>query len=203
MPKNNLIYALRDPRTDEVRYVGKSTSGLKRPESHFTFSHNLKVQDWVNELKSENLLPEIDILEECDDWPILTAKERFWIDHYLESGSNLLNDIFSDRNEKKQILLSKLEKEIEKKIEELESQLLYIKKKNDSLQSLGSFIAIMRKEKRITQKDLAELTGLSERTIRDLERNFGGTALSSILKCLDVLGFTLQPVIKQIEKRKS
>jgi len=38
-----LIYGLRDPRTDEYRYIGKSTSGLNRPKSHFTYSHNSSV----------------------------------------------------------------------------------------------------------------------------------------------------------------
>lgn len=29
-----LIYALQDPNTKEIRYIGRSTKGLKRPQNH-------------------------------------------------------------------------------------------------------------------------------------------------------------------------
>lgn len=33
-----LIYGLRDPITEEIRYVGRSSSGLTRPKSHYSVS---------------------------------------------------------------------------------------------------------------------------------------------------------------------
>ena len=35
MPSKFLIYGLVDPRDGQLRYVGKSTSGLRRPRSHW------------------------------------------------------------------------------------------------------------------------------------------------------------------------
>ena len=48
---NNIIYGLKDPRTDEFRYVGKSINGIERAKSHLNHSHNPLVNEWVNELK--------------------------------------------------------------------------------------------------------------------------------------------------------
>lgn len=47
-----------------------------------------------------------------------------------------------------------------------------------------------------TQSDLAELTGLSDRTIRHIEKGELGGAVGSWLKVLDVLGLELKVNLK-------
>jgi hypothetical protein len=83
MDHKNLIYGLVDPRTDEIRYIGKSTSGLKRPREHMSAS-SLRLRshknNWINILLGLELQPEIRILEEApNDCPCLGDYERFWI----------------------------------------------------------------------------------------------------------------------------
>lgn len=52
-------------------------------------------------------------------------------------------------------------------------------------------ITTRRKLLRYSQKDMAELTGLSERTIRSIENGEGVTSIASFIKILDVLGLEL------------
>lgn len=49
-----------------------------------------------------------------------------------------------------------------------------------------------------TQADLAELTNVSDRTIRSIEAGEGGIALQSWLNVLDVLGLEIKLQIKTV-----
>lgn len=60
MPK--IIYALKCPFTEEVHYVGKSTSGIVRPLTHMSKSNSDKINEWVISLKAIGSKPEIQIL---------------------------------------------------------------------------------------------------------------------------------------------
>jgi hypothetical protein len=84
------IYGLVDPRTNEIRYVGKTKRTLRvrlrahindRPKSN-TYKHN-----WINQLKQINLEPIIIELELCDEntW---IEREKYWIS-YFENLTNL------------------------------------------------------------------------------------------------------------------
>jgi GIY-YIG catalytic domain len=79
------IYALLDPRSNEVRYVGKTNNPVKRKNNHSSPSqaelHGRAKNKWVIELREIGLRPEFKILEECDEnnW---NERERFWIAHY-------------------------------------------------------------------------------------------------------------------------
>lgn len=66
-------------------------------------------------------------------------------------------------------------------------------------------ITSRRKLLRYTQKDMAELTGLSERTIRSVENGEGSTSIASFIKILDVLGLELSIQFKPMsnETRQS
>lgn len=77
-----LIYALTDPRTDEVRYIGKSTSGLKRPKEHLRptqLKPNTHKTRWIRQLLTQGLKPKIQILEEFSTGDDLNYAECFWI----------------------------------------------------------------------------------------------------------------------------
>lgn len=69
----HIIYGLVDPRDHTLRYVGKSTSGLKRPKQHFCpyYLENLPFKNyyvyrWIRKLLKQNVKPEIVVLEECE-----------------------------------------------------------------------------------------------------------------------------------------
>lgn len=79
----NYIYGLIDPRTNEVRYVGKTFSIERRVKEH-TSEHSLKYRtrknNWLKELLRAGFSPEVTILEECgEDWE---DRERYWITQF-------------------------------------------------------------------------------------------------------------------------
>jgi len=83
--KKLLIYGLVDPFKNEIRYIGKSSTGLSRPKSHFreeiyndkekgTYCHN-----WVKKCINLGSKPNIIILNYCLDTEELNQMEKFWI----------------------------------------------------------------------------------------------------------------------------
>lgn len=88
-----MIYALKDPLTKSIRYIGKSCKGLNRPKEHL-FPHQNKLKThkncWVRSLLKKGLKPEIIILEECDR-ESLDKREIFWIDYHKKHGYELTN----------------------------------------------------------------------------------------------------------------
>lgn len=92
-----IIYALTDPTTDEVRYIGKSASGLQRPRSHkhpsllrATTAKNL----WIRKLLSEGRMYGIRVLEtlSSDASEADAARaERKWIAEGRRLGWPLTN----------------------------------------------------------------------------------------------------------------
>ena len=87
------IYALRDPETKEVRYVGKADKPTFRLDQHLNdkllSDENAKIQ-WLNALKEKGLTPEVEVLETVpfDQWQ---ERERAWIRDMREGGCNLTN----------------------------------------------------------------------------------------------------------------
>ena len=85
------IYVLRDPTTNEIRYVGKTFHKLKyRLQQHiadrFGKSHRSR---WINKIINSGLSPIIESVEDnISDWQ---NRERFWIKFYREMGIRLVN----------------------------------------------------------------------------------------------------------------
>lgn len=79
-----LIYGLRDPRTNEIRYVGQSRRGLRRAQSHRHKYHlekgwhTPKVK-WLRELSSLGLRYEVVVLQYCPTADALNDAEREWV----------------------------------------------------------------------------------------------------------------------------
>jgi hypothetical protein len=92
----NLIYGLSDPLTGQLRYVGKSTTGLKRPRSEHNrvlkgyegFGHR---QNWIRNLHDSQTTYRISIIQECADSDILCQAETFWISYFRTLGAPLTN----------------------------------------------------------------------------------------------------------------
>lgn len=78
----SLIYALVDPLTEQVRYIGRSINGLTRARIHRAPA-KLRIDrthkaNWIRSLMAQGLTYQIRVMEECDPSAIDDA-ERRWI----------------------------------------------------------------------------------------------------------------------------
>jgi hypothetical protein len=84
------IYALHDPDTDEIRYIGKSVDAQKRFKAHLRENRRkTPVYLWLARLRKERKVPRLSIVSTvaAESWE---AEERRVIEEYAVSGS-LLN----------------------------------------------------------------------------------------------------------------
>lgn len=98
MPKC-YIYALRDPDTDEIRYVGRSIDPETRFVSHYYEAmsmdrlyevHVSAKNRWFRSLVIAGKEPRLEVLEEvprAEAW----QRERAWYERALEEGHRLTN----------------------------------------------------------------------------------------------------------------
>lgn len=94
MSNELLIYALIDPRTGLVRYVGSSRCGLARPKQHrwpSTRTRKTHTGAWLRSLHREGLSFEIAVLDVASDTDALYTLERWWIAYGRASGWDLTN----------------------------------------------------------------------------------------------------------------
>jgi DNA-binding XRE family transcriptional regulator len=187
---NFLIYGLRCPKTDDYKYIGKSSSGYERAKAHLTFSHNNSVNLWVSELREEGLSPLIDVLEECDE-NNLTIKEQFWIQFYEDKGCKLMNHIKYNGK-----AIYKLKQDILIEQEKLTKELEIAKNNLQEFSNISSFIKKRRKQLKINQIDLSEMVGITNRTLTMIENESGNPSYSTIVSLLDTLGYKLVPILK-------
>jgi hypothetical protein len=89
------IYALFDPRTLLVRYVGKTTQPLQRRVRMHTYARFLaaptRKNRWLRGLLREGLMPGVAVLEECLTLNALNEAERFHIAYWRCVGAPLTN----------------------------------------------------------------------------------------------------------------
>lgn len=88
----NFIYALRDPDTDEIRYVGVTCKPLRDRLSNHVHDAARGVNDshtgrWIRNLLAKSKRPKITLLEETED----RNREIFWISSGREYGLRLTN----------------------------------------------------------------------------------------------------------------
>lgn len=87
------IYAIKDPRDYQIRYIGKTVDIKRRFKNHMQPSYlkgNTYKNNWIKKILNEGLQPIFEVVEECseDKWE---ERERFWISYYREIGFNLTN----------------------------------------------------------------------------------------------------------------
>lgn len=92
----NLIYGLVDPRTNLLRYVGRSTSGLSRPATHWCPSRlrakgSTHRANWIRSVLAAGSVPKIVVLETLSSAEGLNEAERKWIRHWKSKGADLTN----------------------------------------------------------------------------------------------------------------
>lgn len=90
-----LIYGLVDPRTSEVRYIGKSATGMKRPNLHrkpscLAKDHTHKAY-WIRVLQRAGLTYAIEVLDYVTNRNELNAAECYWIGEAKAHGWRLTN----------------------------------------------------------------------------------------------------------------
>jgi hypothetical protein len=87
------VYGLYDPRTDELRYVGKTHGKLNdRLSSHIFESreHKNKRACWIKSLTKLNLRPVIKLIQETEDY-LVDLLEMHYIEYYKSIGCKLTN----------------------------------------------------------------------------------------------------------------
>lgn len=91
----NYIYVLKDPISNEIRYVGKSNNPenrLKRHLSDYSLIESWTSKNkWLLNLKSNNLLPLMEVIDSAE-LENIDELEIKWIKHYRELGLKLTND---------------------------------------------------------------------------------------------------------------
>jgi hypothetical protein len=83
------IYALTDPVTGEIRYIGKANDVQIRFKQHIRAAKkkSTPLYRWVNDLLDAGATPNVIVLETCDDWE--EAEQRLIAKHRI--GGRLLN----------------------------------------------------------------------------------------------------------------
>lgn len=75
------IYSLKHPLTNEVRYVGKTTSPKRRYKEHiYKLNKSDHKTNWIKSLLNEGVKPIMDIIEICvENWE---EREKYWITQF-------------------------------------------------------------------------------------------------------------------------
>jgi L-lysine 2,3-aminomutase len=147
-----MIYGLYCPNTNKPVYVGQSKVGLDRPFAHINEkSHSDKVNEWVKFLKKDGQSPVLVILEQNFPNKYTNDKELFWINKFINDGNVLLNQAGIKPY---YFYHTQLKEENE----------------DDYLLELRNFVKTRRKMLKLSQKQLAEKSGLGLRFIREFEQ---------------------------------
>lgn len=92
--KTVFIYALKEPDTGEIRYIGKAMDPIFRLNRHiFRAAKNIEGNHkncWIRSLLAKGMKPCLEIIDEAglDTWP---SVEAAYIQFYKESECNLVN----------------------------------------------------------------------------------------------------------------
>lgn len=85
------IYALKDPISGHIHYVGQTEAPQNRLRGHTFPGDNLTKWEWVESLLCEGLMPIMVILEVCNARVSLCSREEAWIQYGSRHGWRLFN----------------------------------------------------------------------------------------------------------------
>jgi NUMOD3 motif len=89
-----LIYGLKDPLSGKIRYVGRSSNGLKRPTEHMrphALARKTHRSSWIKSVLAKGTIPEVVILERTEFQNQLNDLEKKWITKFRNDGIKLVN----------------------------------------------------------------------------------------------------------------
>lgn len=89
-----IVYALTDPRTAAIRYIGMSRQGLNRPRQHAhpsSCARKTPVACWARAIRARGETYGILVLEQCADLGSVAIAEAKWIAKLRSAGVALLN----------------------------------------------------------------------------------------------------------------
>lgn len=170
--EKRFIYALCCPFTNDIHYIGKTTNGMTRPLQHISQSSSVKVKEWVDDLKNIGYAPIIKIIESVSIEDNLDAKERHWIQYYVNKNALLLNI-----NLVSPIL-------VKHNIDELLG-------KGELMGRLSKFVKEKRKQVKLTQVQFAEKAGVALTVIRKIEQQKTNYNINSLIQVLKMFGCTI------------
>ncbi len=84
------VYALIDPRTDEIFYVGQTRDFARRRAEHLEGTHSLSGLQ-VRQIRENGFVPHMIRLECCRDETAALMAEVFWIELMTSRGVRLAN----------------------------------------------------------------------------------------------------------------
>lgn len=100
------IYKLIDPTTNQIRYIGQTDDIKRRYNNHISSSlnknsksYNTHKSSWIRKVVNSNLLPIIEVLEECNSLEQSNIRERYYIEKLTNEGYKLTNSYISDVTE--------------------------------------------------------------------------------------------------------
>lgn len=87
------IYALLDPRTGKIRYIGKTNNINRRYSQHLRIRNDQKMtptKAWIQSLIKQGLKPNMMVIDSCGEsqWEDL---ERKYIKQFRDGGHDILN----------------------------------------------------------------------------------------------------------------
>ena len=102
------IYALVDPRNNEIKYVGITTDVYKRFVQHMgDKTSSLDKKTWLQELKDAQIIFHMETLEQATSVDQALDREEYWIQHCISEGYQLFNKVLT-RNHKHAMLTKEL-----------------------------------------------------------------------------------------------
>lgn len=93
-PAGQKVYALVDPRSDNIYYVGRSNNPERRLRDHLQGGGqktNTDMDAWIAELRDAEMLPRLITLEDVQDPQMVLEREARWILEQLRRGEPLTN----------------------------------------------------------------------------------------------------------------
>lgn len=87
------IYALKEPDTGAIRYIGKTDDPKKRMRTHLATRTKCHRADWIQSLIKRGTLPVMEVIDEVpfSEWP---AWEVAYIQFFKDEGCDLTNGTF-------------------------------------------------------------------------------------------------------------
>jgi|SRR5579862_430088 len=181
------IYALADPRTGIIWYIGITTDMHRRFMQHVGCQgNNLEKNTWIRALRSETLLPALKILESVPTNQQAREREDYWIQWYLGEGMPLTN-ILQEKGEQQSSMKSSPKtpkKPIMKSVEEED-------RKKPELKETQRRLHYWRTRRFFSMDDLAERSGVDKGTIYKIETKGGRPRYETAEKLAKALGITL------------